>query len=41
MGGWGVQSHFRVKPNHLVRLGWGFDNIDTVSVIEYILVVSR
>ena len=25
-GGWGLQSHFRVKPNHLLRLGWGFDN---------------
>ena len=24
--GWGLQSHFRVKPNPLLRLGWGFDN---------------
>ena len=28
-GGWGVHSHFRVKPNRCVVLcwGWGFDNI--------------
>ena len=26
VGGWGLQSHFRVKPNRCVRLGWGFDN---------------
>ena len=25
-GGWGVQSHFQVKPNLVLRLGWGFDN---------------
>ena len=27
-GGWGLQSHFRVKPNRCVVLcwGWGFDN---------------
>ena len=25
-GGWGLQSHFRVKPNLVLRLGWGFDN---------------
>ena len=27
--GWGMQSHFRVKPNRCVVLcwGWGFDNI--------------
>ena len=24
--GWGVQSHYRVKPNLVLRLGWGFDN---------------
>ena len=26
--GWGVHSHFRVKPNRCVVLcwGWGFDN---------------
>ena len=23
---WGVQSHFVVKPNLVLRLGWGFDN---------------
>ena len=28
MGGWGgvVQSHFIVKANLVLRLGWGFDN---------------
>ena len=28
-GGWGLQSHFHVKPNRCVVLcwGWGFDNI--------------
>ena len=25
--GWGVQSHFIVKPNLVLRLGWGFDNL--------------
>ena len=29
-GGWGgaggLQSHFVVKPNIVLRLGWGFDN---------------
>ena len=25
-GWWGLQSHFRVKPNLVLRLGWGFDN---------------
>ena len=24
--GWVVQSHFIVKPNLVLRLGWGFDN---------------
>ena len=24
-----VQSHFIVKPNLVLRLGWGFDNKDT------------
>ena len=24
--GWGVQSHYIVKPNLVLRLGWGFDN---------------
>ena len=29
VGGWGLQSHFRVKPNRCVVLcwGWGFDNM--------------
>ena len=22
---WGLQSHFMVKPNLVLRLGWGFD----------------
>ena len=28
-GGWGLQSHLRVKPNRCVVLcwGWGFDNL--------------
>ena len=26
-GWWGVQSHFIVKPNLVLRLGWGFDNL--------------
>ena len=25
-GWWGLQSHFHVKPNLVLRLGWGFDN---------------
>ena len=25
-GGWGVHSHYVVKPNLVLRLGWGFDN---------------
>ena len=24
-GGWGVRSHYIVKPNLVLRLGWGFD----------------
>ena len=24
---WGVQSHFMVKPNLVLRLGWRVDNI--------------
>ena len=27
-GGWGLQSHFIVKSNLVLRLGWGFDNIE-------------
>ena len=26
VGGWGLHSHYIVKPNHVLRLGWGFDN---------------
>ena len=25
--GWSVHSHYIVKPNLVLRLGWGFDNI--------------
>ena len=25
--GWGLHSHYIVKPNLVLRLGWGFDNI--------------
>ena len=33
-GGWGLQSHFRVKPNRCVVLcwGWGFDNTLKIKV---------
>ena len=33
--GWGgvVQSHFIVKPNIVLRLGWGFDNYNTISLL--------
>ena len=24
--GWGLHSHYIVKPNLVLRLGWGFDN---------------
>ena len=26
-----MQSHFRVKPNLVLRLGWGFDNNKDLS----------
>ena len=26
--GCGVHSHYIVKPNLVLRLGWGFDNTD-------------
>ena len=34
LGGWGgvVQSHFIVKPNHVLRLGWGFDNFQNEAL---------
>ena len=35
-GGWGLQSHFIVKPNLVLRLRWGFDNCD----ISYIRDIS-
>ena len=25
--GWGSHSHYVVKPNLVLRLGWGFDNL--------------
>ena len=25
-GGWGLQNNIMVKPNLVLRLGWGFDN---------------
>ena len=31
----GVQSHFMVKPNLVLRLGWGFDNnIDFHNIVS-------
>ena len=34
MGGWwGVQSHFRVEPNLVLRLGWGFDKNKIFAMI--------
>ena len=39
VGGWGgvVQGHFIVKPNHVLRLGWGFDNSPNTSHLRKIL----
>ena len=28
-----VQSHFIVRPNLVLRLGWGFDNIEASVII--------
>ena len=28
-----VHSHFIVKPNLVLRLGWGFDNTDTGGIV--------
>ena len=28
VGGWGLRSHYIVKPNLVLMLGWGFDNMD-------------
>ena len=28
-----VQSHFIVKPNLVLRLGWGFDKISKATII--------
>ena len=33
-GGWGLQSYFIVKPNLVLRLGWGFDNFDLQGVVD-------
>ena len=30
--GWGLQSNFVVKPNLVLRLGWGFDNMYVKSL---------
>ena len=32
VGGWGVQSHFVVKPNLVLMLDWGFDNYEEARV---------
>ena len=35
-GWWGLHSHYIVKPNLVLRLGWGFDkNIWTILKIEF------
>ena len=34
-GGWGLQSHFHVKPNLVLRLGWGFDKMLTLKIINF------
>ena len=36
--GWGLQSHFHVKPNRLLRLGWGFDNLTIIITLSFIIV---
>ena len=30
----GVQSHFVVKPNLVLRLGWGFDNKNARAKVQ-------
>ena len=37
--GWvgGVQSHFIVKPNLVLRLGWGFDNYVWANRAKYVM----
>ena len=35
--GWGVQSHFQVKPNLVLRLGWGFDNTLMSMLLLWVL----
>ena len=32
--GWGVHSHYIVKPNLMMTLGWGFDNTLKQAVAE-------
>ena len=34
VGGWGVHSHYIVKPNLVLRLGWGFDNMACVLFVS-------
>ena len=31
--GWGLHSHFIVKPNLVLRFGWGFDNLVKLACI--------
>ena len=33
MGGWAVHSHYIVKPNLVLRLGWDFDNLN-LNIIQ-------
>ena len=35
VGWWGLQSHFHVKPNRCVVLGWGFDNFENKQIIFF------
>ena len=35
--GWGLHSHYIVKPNLVLRLGWGFDNIYNCSLMNLCL----
>ena len=46
MGGWVgvVQSHFMVKPNLVMRLGWDFDNSPkniSENITEYLAVLDN
>ena len=37
VGGVVVQSHFIVKPNLLLRLGWGFDNKTLITPLKHFI----